>query len=105
THLPQTLIRKPFAYRPPKKFNRVDRVSSSADFNRAFLLRLTFVLGNLGYYRNVSRIARVIFADCKSCWYCLESFPCRSLAQRGANLKRFLPIKTLGLTMRRAKLQ
>lgn len=49
THLPQALIRKPFAYRPPRSFNRVDvePQTSSAESKTSTvpnLLPSTFVL-------------------------------------------------------------
>jgi hypothetical protein len=48
THLPQALIRKPFAYRPPRKINRVDVETKLArptpTTNRAFIASSTFVL-------------------------------------------------------------
>jgi hypothetical protein len=70
THLPQALIRKPFAYRPPRKINRVDVETKLARLtptnNRALYCFFHLRTGNLGYYRNISLNARIIFASYKS---------------------------------------
>jgi hypothetical protein len=109
THLPQALIRKPFAYRPPRKINRVDVETKLArptpTTNRAFCRFVHLRTGNLGYYRNISLNARFIFASYKNFSYSAlgRPFPLQEQCSMRQQSQKVLAIQTPWIDNRREK--